>query len=154
VLVDDTLALLANLGVLVPPGGTVYPLLTVYAFQLRIAGALTVERATKGHLQRLVESHAPAPSRPLDLLMARTEFVHVVDPTELAAETAAGKVRWGSFVPAEVVAVAAREKVAVRLSAGNARGRLREALVEHGVPFGIWRLEARGDKLVAIDDLG
>lgn len=54
VVVDDQLALLATLGVLVLPEGVRGTLATGYAWQLRLTQALVSGRSTEGSLQRLV----------------------------------------------------------------------------------------------------
>lgn len=144
VLVDDMLALMANLGMLQLPDDVELPLLTVYAFQLRTATAISIPRATEGQLQRVVKAYLPPGTDPLDLLRSNTPNVRVINPTSHVVAVAAGKVKWGSFVPAEVVAAAEHEGAAVRLSGGNSTGKLRQALMETGTPAAVWGLEEHG----------
>jgi hypothetical protein len=72
--------------------------------------------------------------------------VRAIDPTAHVVAVAEGKRRWGSLVPAEVVAAAKQEQVEVRLTPGNAAGQLRRALEEAGIRFAVWSLEADVDE--------
>ena len=54
VVVDDQLALLSTLGLLVLPEGVRGTLVTTYAWQLRLTQALVSGRTTEGSLQRVV----------------------------------------------------------------------------------------------------
>jgi hypothetical protein len=62
VVVDDQLALLSTLGVLILPDGVRGSLTTTYAWQLRVTQALVSGRTTEGSLQRLVR---PVRTQPL-----------------------------------------------------------------------------------------
>lgn len=148
VLVDDLIAVAADLGVLELPPGIEYPLLTVYSFRVRIANALTVERPTTGMLQRLVEAFGTSDDDVERILEASTSNVHALDPNRHVAAVAHGKRKWGSFVPAEIVAAALHEDVEVRLSPGNARGgQVVDALAESGIRALVWELTQVGESL-------
>lgn len=152
VLVDDLIALTAELGVLELPDGIEYPLLTVYSFRLRIASALTVERATVGKLQRVLIEMDVDPVRTEGLLQSDSPHVRAVDPNERIREVASVKSAWKSLPAAELVAAARSEGVGVRLSPGNARpGLVTGALAEHGVPLQVWEFEIVGERLRVVE---
>lgn len=143
VLVDDQIALLANLRVLEIPSGVDCPLLTVYGFQLRIASGIVTERSTEGVFQRMVDTYLQGDADPASLLATETQFVRFVDPTPYAAEVARAKASFGiNVLAAEMIAVAVAEGVTVRLSPGNARGTLKGALDEAEVVSGVWTFRA------------
>lgn len=148
VLVDDQLALLANLGVLELPSAVERPLLTVYSFQLRIASALVVHRATEGVLQRLVSTFLPEGFDIDALVDFDSALVRVIDPTKYAADVARIKSEFRcNSLAAEVVAVARREGAEVRLTPGNADGQLWGTLTATDVPKAVWTMIPTGTRV-------
>lgn len=145
VLVDDTLALLANLDAIELPREIERPIFTVYAFQIRLANALAVSRPTTGRLQQLYAAHPPL-TDDVDTVLGQTEAVAIIDPTRHAPAIARAKARWGSLVAEEVVAIAKARAVAVRLSAGNAHGQISKALEAERILFATWELYDDGDR--------
>jgi hypothetical protein len=155
ILVDDQLALLANLGILDLPASVEAPLLTVYSFQLRIASALAVERATEGVLQRLVHDHLPPGVDRSTLSGRESRILRVVDPTLFATEVAQVRAEMRcDTLAAEVVAVARSEMAEVRLTPGNAKGQLWDVLAAAGVPVAVWTVVTRGAGVAAVEDTG
>jgi len=152
VLVDDLIALAADLGVLDLPDGVEYPLLTVYSFRLRIASALTVERATVGKLQRVLVEMDVDQATAEGLLRTDSPYVTAVDPNENIRDVASAKSAWRSLPAAELVAAALGQDVEVRLSPGNARpGVVTRALAAYGVPALVWAFEAVEDRLRVVE---
>lgn len=148
VLVDDQLALLANLGLLDLPDDVEVPLLTVYAFQVRIAAAVSVDRTTDGVLQRLLAVHSSEGFDSSNLTKSETANVRVVDPTGCVVEMAQAKTRFGcNLLAAEVVAAARFTGAGVRLSEGNADSQLLRVLTTAEVPVAIWTLASAGERL-------
>lgn len=153
VIVDDQIALLANLGALAIPAEIDRPLLTVYGFQLRIASGIVTQRATEGVFQRMVHTYLQEGVDPASLLAPETESVLVVDPTQHVADVARAKARPGvNLLAAEVIAVANAEGVGVRLSRGNASGALWNALGKAGVSAAVWEFE-EGHQQLAISEV-
>lgn len=81
VVVDDQLALAARLVAVKLPPGVERPLITVYAFVLRIAFALTVDRPTEGVLRGLVSFYRPNGIDTDELLAVSSPALRVLDPT-------------------------------------------------------------------------
>ncbi len=150
VLVDDQLFLLMALGVLDLPEVVEIPVLTVYSFQLRIASAIAVERTTEGVLQRILSSYLPAGRDPSELLAPDSGTVRVANPTLYVVDAALirADLRCNTLA-AEVIAVAQQENCDVRLTPGNARGSLWDALTAADVPRAVWSV-VPGEKQLSV----
>lgn len=142
VVVDDQLALLSTLGLLVLPEGVRGTLVTTSAWQLRLTQALVSGRTTEGSLQRVVAlagvERAEALAR-----VARPDpaLLEVIDPRPLVWEVAALRVEQRSNqLAAETIAAAHHLGAVVRVSDGNARGHVRDQAVAAGVDFAVWNL--------------
>lgn len=146
VLVDDHLAVLHALGALEVPSSVEEPLLTVYGFQLRVAGALACERDTHGVLQRLVVRFGGSNVDVETLIRPDPAIVRIIDPTEHASGIARHKdeLRCNTLA-VEVIAGARQEDAEVRLVPANAAGRLWVAVGAADVPRAVWWMtEQRG----------
>jgi hypothetical protein len=142
VVVDDQLALLSTLGLLVLPEGVRGTLVTTYAWQLRITQALVSGRATQGSLQRLVAlsglSRAEALAR---VTRPDPSLLEVIDPRPLVWEVAALRVEQrANQLAAETIAAARHLGAVVRLSEGNGRGHVRDQSATAGIDVAVWRL--------------
>jgi hypothetical protein len=148
VLVDDHLAVLHALGALEIPPTVEEPLLTVYGFQLRVAGALACERDTRGVLQRLVAQFGGSSVDVETLIRPDPAIVRIIDPTEHASEIARHKdgLRCNTLA-AEVIAGARQEAAEVRLVPANALGQLWVAVGAAEVPRAVWRLTEQQDRV-------
>jgi hypothetical protein len=142
VLVDDQLALLAALGLIIVPDGVHGTLATTYAWQLRLTQALVAGRTTAGTLQRVVALSSFTPSEALArITRSDPSLLVVVDPRPLAWEVAALRVEQrANQLAAETVAAARNLGAVVRVSEGNSRGHVREQCLAAGVDFAVWRL--------------
>ena len=146
VLVDDHLVVLHTLGALEIPPTVEEPLLTVYGFQLRVAGALACERDTHGVLQRLVARFGGSNVDVETLIRPDPAIVRVIDPTEHASEIARHKDGLHcNTLAAEVIAGARQEAAEVRLVPANAVGQLWIAVGAAEVPKAVWWLTEQQD---------
>jgi nucleotide-binding universal stress UspA family protein len=142
VVVDDQLALLATLGVLILPDGVRGTLTTTYAWQLRLTQALVSGRSTEGTLQRLVAmaqiSRAAALAR---VTRPDPTLLDVIDPRPLVWEVAALRVEHrANQLAAETVAAARHLGAVIRVSEGNSHGHVHDQAAAAGIDFGVWRL--------------
>jgi hypothetical protein len=142
VVVDDQLALLSTLELLVLPEGVRGTLVTTYAWQLRLTQALVSGRTTEGSLQRVVAQagidRAEALAR---VTRPDPALLEVIDPRPLVWEVAALRVeRRANQLAAETIAAAHQLGAVVRVSDGNARGHVREQAELAGVDFAPWNL--------------
>lgn len=142
VVVDDQLALLSTLGLLVLPEGVRGTLVTTYAWQLRLTQALVSGRTTEGSLQRVVAlagiDRAEALAR---VTRPDPALLEVIDPRPLVWEVAALRVeRRANQLAAETIAAAHHLGAVVRVSDGNARGHVRDQAGSAGVDFAAWNL--------------
>lgn len=142
VIVDDQLALLATLGMLVVPDGVHGTLATTYAWQLRLTQALVSGRTTEGSLQRVV---ALAGLDRADALARVTRpdpaLLEVIDPRHLVWEVAALRVEHGANqLAAETIAAAHHLGAVVRVSEGNGHGHVRDKAEAAHIDFSVWHL--------------
>lgn len=142
VVVDDQLALLSTLGLLVLPEGVRGTLVTTYAWQLRLTQALVSGRTTEGSLQRVVAlagiERAEALAR---VTRPDPALLEVIDPRPLVWEVAALRVEQrANQLAAETIAAAHHLGAVVRVSDGNARGHVRDQAASAGVDFAAWNL--------------
>jgi hypothetical protein len=142
VVVDDQLALLSTLGLLVVPEGVRGTLVTTYAWQLRLTQALVSGRSTEGSLQRVVAlagiERAEALAR---VTRPDPALLEVIDPRPLVWEVAALRVEQrANQLAAETIAAAHHLGAVVRVSDGNARGHVHDQASAAGVDFSAWNL--------------
>lgn len=142
VVVDDQLALLSTLGLLVLPNGVRGTLATSYAWQLRLTQALAAGRSTEGSLQRLVTLAGLTRTEALArVTRPDPALLEVIDPRPLVWEVAALRVeRRANQLAAETIAIAHHLGAVVRVSEGNGRGHVRDQVKAAGLEFGIWHL--------------
>lgn len=142
VVVDDQLALLSTLGLLVLPEGVRGTLATTYAWQLRLTQALVSGRTTEGSLQRVV-ALAGIDSAEALARVTRPDpaLLEVIDPRPLVWEVAALRVEQrANQLAAETIAAAHHLGAVVRVSDGNARGHVRDQGEAAGIDFAAWNL--------------
>ena len=142
VVVDDQLALLATLGLLVLPDGVRGTLVTTYAWQLRVTQALVSGRTTEGSLQRVVAlAGIERPEALARVTRPDPALLEVIDPRPLVWEVAALRVeRRANQLAAETIAAAHHLGAVVRVSDGNARGHVHDQAASAGVDFAVWNL--------------
>jgi kynureninase len=142
VVVDDQLALLATLGLLVLPDGVRGTLVTTYAWQLRVTQALVSGRTTEGSLQRVVAlAGIERPEALARVTRPDPALLEVIDPRPLVWEVAALRVeRRANQLAAETIAAAHHLGAVVRVSDGNARGHVHDQAASAGVDFAVWSL--------------
>jgi hypothetical protein len=142
VVVDDHLALLAVLGLLVLPPEIIGTPTTTYAWQLRLTQALVHGRSTKGVLQRLTSNAGVTPQEALFRInRPDPQRLDVVDPRPFVWEVAALRVEQGANqLAAETIAVSRHLGAAVRVIEGNGQGHLRDQVERASLDFGVWRL--------------
>lgn len=152
VIVDDQLALLSTLGLLVLPDGVRGTLATTYAWQLRLTQALVSGRTTTGTLQRVLAladiNRAEALAR---VTRPDPALLEVVDPRPLVWEAAALRVEQrANQVAAETIAAARHLGAVVRVSVGNASGHVHDQAATAGIDFATWNLGQTPDGLTPI----